>query len=228
MQHQFFAPRDKVFTGIFLFIIGILLLISKITPGVVPAWLVTWPVAVIGTGLLIALISRRKTILWLIPIFWGSYALLQQQMPELNLKQYSGAISIIFVGLLFLSMRFIPAWYIKKDALKGKMLNVTTVFSHNENSFNVNTYSGSRLVCVMGNMELKFESDFIEDNAVIEASVTMGVAKLTIPANWLIKNNMVSLLGAVSDNRKPAPAGAALVKSITLTGNVSMGVIEII
>jgi hypothetical protein len=227
MQHQFFAPRDKVFTGIFLFIIGLLLLISKITPGVVPVWLVTWPMAIIGTGILLGVITRRKTIVWLIPIFWGVYALLEQQMPELNLKQYSGAISIIFVGLLFIGMRFIPAWHVKKDAFKGNVLNVTTVFSHNQNSFTVNAYNNSLLVCVMGNMEVKMDGNFIQDDAVINASVSMGVVKLTVPPNWVIKNNMTTLLGAVTDNRKPA-AVTGLTKSITLAGNVTMGVIEII
>lgn len=227
MQHQFFARRDKVFTGIFLCIAGLLLLISKITPGAVPAWLVTWPVAAIGAGLLIGILSKRNTILWLIPIFWGTYALLQQQLPDLNLKQYTGAVSIIFVGLLFIGMRFIPAWHAKKDAFDGNVLTVTTICSHNENSFTVSDYNNSLLVCALGNMEVKMEGDFIGDNAVINASVTMGVAKLTLPTNWVIKNNMTTLLGAVTDNRKPAAFGG-FTKTITLTGNVSLGAIEII
>lgn len=217
-----------MFTGIFLFTIGTLLLLSKITPGVVPEWLVTWPVAVIGTGLLLAVITKRKTIIWLIPIFWGVYALLEQQMPELNLKQYTGAISIIFVGLLFIGMRFIPAWHMKKDAFDGNILNVTTVFSHNQNSFTVNGYNNGLLVCVLGNMEVKMEGDFMQDNAVINTSVSMGVAKLTLPRNWIIKNNITTLLGSVTDNRKPALPGMGPAKSITLAGNVTMGAIEII
>ncbi len=228
MQHQFYARRDTVFTGIFLTIAGLLLLVSKLIPGSLPGWLVSWPMAVIGTGLLIAVISKRKTILWIIPIFWGGFAMLEQQMPELNIQKYSGAVSIIFVGLLFLGMRYIPAFYINKDRKRGNILNITTVFTHNQSTFNVNNYNGSRLICVLGNMEIKMENDFDQDDAIIDASITMGVLKLTVPPNWIVKNSMASLLGAITDYRKPAAANTGTTKTITLAGNVSMGAIEIV
>lgn len=227
MPHQFWAIRDKVFTGIYLVICGALLLISKAVPGFVPGWLVTWPAAVIGAGLLIAIISKRKTILWVIPIFWGTFALLDQQIPQLHLKQYSGAISIIFVGLFFLAMRFIPAFYIQQKGRQGNILNVTNVFSHHQNKYTVSNYNGGRLVCVLGSMEVKMESNFIQDEAVIDTSVTMGSLVLSVPPNWIIKNSMTSFLGTITDNRKAAKyTGPA--KTITLEGNVSMGSIEII
>lgn len=228
MPHQFWAMRDKVFTGIYLIICGTLLLISKVVPDVVPGWLVTWPVALIGAGLLVAVISKRKTILWVIPIFWGTFALLDQQMPGLHLNQYSGAISIIFVGLFFLAMRFIPAFYINQKGRQGNILNVTNVFSHHHNKYAVNTYSGGRLVCVMGSMDVKMESDFVQDGAVIDTSVTMGSLILSVPPNWIIKNSMTSFLGTITDNRKTPATYTGPAKTITLEGNVSLGSIEII
>jgi len=228
MQQQFLASRDKVFTGIFLTIAGGLLLLNKLVAGIVPAWLVSWPAAVIGFGLLIALVSKRKTILWIIPVFWGGFALLEQQMPELNIQRYSGAVSIIFVGFLFLGMRFIPSFYIKKEANKGDKLAINNVFSHNQNNFIVNNYTGSNLMCAFGNMEIKLEGDFAQDDAVIYTSVNMGVIQLTVPPNWVIKNNITTLLGAVSDERKPANIQAAKPKTITLAGNVTLGRLEIL
>lgn len=228
MPHQFWAMRHKVFTGIYLIIAGLLLLISKVVPDVIPNWLVTWPMAVIGAGLLIAVISKRKTILWVIPVFWGLFALLDQQLPQLHLKQYNGAISIIFVGLLFLTMRFIPAFYINKNSRQGNILKVTNAFTHHQNKYTVSAYNGSRLVCAFGSMEIKLESDFVQDGAFIETSVTMGSLVLNVPPNWVIKNCMTSFLGAITDNRKPSTSYAGPAKTITLEGNVSLGSIEII
>jgi len=228
MPHQFWAMRDKLFTGIYLIICGCLLMISKVIPDIIPGWLVSWPMALIGAGLLIAVISKRRTILWVIPIFWGAIALLDQQVPQLHFKQYSGAISIIVLGVFFLALRFIPAFNMGRRRKQDNILNVTNVFGHHQNKYQVNTYNGGRLVCVFGSMEIKMESDFVQDGAFIETSVTMGSLVLNIPPNWVVKNCMTSLLGAITDNRKPVAGYTGPAKTITLEGNVSLGSIEII
>ena len=98
-------PNNKILIGILLIAGGILLFINKAGLLFLPAWIFSWPVLIIAIGFLIGLQHSFRNFFWLMMVAWGVYSLIDQQMPDLNLKTYSTPIVLIFIGLFFLLRR---------------------------------------------------------------------------------------------------------------------------
>jgi hypothetical protein len=56
----------------------------------------------------------------------------------------------------------------------------------------------------------------------------MGAVKLAIPGNWIIKNNITTFMGAITDYRKPAALYQQASKTVTFKGSVSLGALELV
>lgn len=227
MQHpnnQYNA--SSIWTGIFIGLAGVLLLLSRITT-VIPAWLVSWPAAIMALGVLIGIYTKFNPFVWLILVLWDGFLIVDKTMPRLNLHNYTGPVSIIFLGLCFIVARYM-ALHAKKISSKKGNFNVTNIFSHNKNSFGADGYNGGNIACITGSLELKLNNNFINDEAVVDITVFMGSVKLAIPPNWVIKNTVMTFIGSLSDQRTPPVAFAGITKKVIFKGSISMGVLEIV
>ncbi|HWB23882.1 MAG TPA: LiaF domain-containing protein [Chitinophagaceae bacterium] len=221
-------PVSKKWIGLFLVTAGLLLIAYRLNTGI-PDWLVSWPMAVIAIGLLVGIYHRFKNLFWLIPVFWGGFLMAEVQIPELNLGDYAGAVSLILVGLFFIYIkrargsRAVTAF----DSNEGPQ-DVTTILGHTRRSVVTSNFKRFNAVCVMGNTEIDFNAALVEDTAVIDVTLVMGAAKLTMPANWIIKNEINPVMGAVEDRRRTPAAGyPAASKTVVLRGTVFMSAIDI-
>ena len=74
-QNDFKEHRsnNKILIGLVLIGGGILLFINKMGIPILPNWVFTWPVLIIGIGLFIGLKHNFQNITWLILMGWGVY-----------------------------------------------------------------------------------------------------------------------------------------------------------
>src|ERR1700712_225540 len=79
------SGKGRVFTGLFLLLIGAVLLVQKISAPF-PAWFFTWPVIMIAFGLFIGIRKKFRGPGWLMFILIGGIFLASDLHPEWNLR----------------------------------------------------------------------------------------------------------------------------------------------
>jgi predicted membrane protein len=81
--------------------------------------------------------------------------------------------------------------------------------------------------CNCGSLEVYFDQVQLDPNgAEVFVDCSLGEISLYIPRDWRVVDKLHSSLGSVrNDSRRPAPDGNAPV--LTLTGNISLGAVEI-
>ena len=87
-------------------------------------------------------------------------------------------------------------------------------------------FRGGEATSFMGGTELDFTQADINGTVILELTQVMGGAKLIVPANWSIKNEVNAVLGGVDDKRQmsisPDPN-----KVLVLKGTAFLGGLEI-
>jgi hypothetical protein len=101
-DHERRRGKGRVWAGLFLLIIGGLLLLRTANLMFFPAWFFTWPVLVIALGLFSGIKHRFRGPLWIILIIIGSFSLADHIDPSLNMDRYNWPIILIAVGLVFI------------------------------------------------------------------------------------------------------------------------------
>ena len=115
--NKFKGNNNRLLTGLFLIIAGVLLFANKM--GVVmPPWLFTWPMILIGIGILKGLQSGFRDNTWIILLLVGGLFLGDNIVTDIYLHNYILPIIIISVGVLFI-FRPKKNWQRRKDWRQG-------------------------------------------------------------------------------------------------------------
>ncbi len=219
----------NIWPGLFLVVAGLFIITDKVIAGI-PTWLVTIPVLIISFGVLLGIYQRFKNAFWLIPVFWGSYLLLEVQFPSLKLGNYAGPASIILLGIIFLLIKRSRTKSPKKKLVFGshESVNITSVFDSSRKNVVAENFTVCDVTCLLGNAEVDLRGADIKDSALVDATVIFGVAKIIIPANWNIKNDLTSVFGSVEDKGILNVTKVDEGKTIILDGTAIFGGVEII
>jgi hypothetical protein len=88
----------------------------------------------------------------------------------------------------------------------------------------------AELFAMMGGVKLDlYDAQLVNDQATINVAACMGGIEIHIPSEWTVISNVLPLMGAYIDKRRP-PAGTtptAPKKTLTINGFVLMGGVEI-
>lgn len=235
--------RGKVFTGIVLVSVGVILL-SRELGAEIPTWLISWKMLLIIIGLSIGVKHQFRNISWLVLVLTGSVFLISDIYPELYIKPILWPILIIIIGLFII---FKPQRN-KRKYLKRRQHRKYVDTNINTATDGVNTdetidwfvfmgglkknvlskkFKTGEINVVFGGAEVNLtQADFV-DKATLEINQLFGGTKLIIPANWEIKSELVSVFGGIDDKRPIQPSLINANKTLILKGVVVFGGIDI-
>jgi|SRR4051794_6105130 predicted membrane protein len=244
-QNEYKQPRatGKIWTGLFLIVVGLLLLANKLHAGI-PDYIFSWPMLAIGIGLLIGIQHRFKTFFWVIPVAWGAFALIDQLNPQLNLHDYTGPLVLILIGLFFIMRHGRYHNYAERRAWKeqwkknwrahdinnitdGEWLDSTSVFGGAKKIILSKNFKGGDITCFMGGAEIDLSQADIQGKVVMDTTAVFGGIKLIIPPNWDLKIEITAVFGGVEDKRPVQVTKADPNKVLVLDGAAVFGGIEI-
>jgi|SRR5215471_984799 len=235
-EKKYPLSRGKILTGLFLVLIGGMLFLHKITTAL-PEWIFTWPVLIVGVGLLIGIQTKFKNFFWVVPVFWGIFGLIDQQRPDLHLHNYIAPIVFIFLGMFFIFRRRRKGWreswrnigpaYTVNDATGGDWLDTTSVFSGAKKVILSKNFKGGDITCFMGGAEIDLTKADIQGKVVMDMTAICGGIKLIVPANWDVKIQTTAVFAGVDDRRTVQPIKIDADKLLVLDGAVVCGGIEI-
>ena len=252
MEPGNYRNNSRIWTGFFLVAAGFLLLARKLGAPV-PVWLISWPVALVVLGALLSIRHRFRNPAGLILILIGGLNLLDQLIPDLHLRNYSGPLIIIAFGLLFIFMPKNMKWRHRRDWSNfGKKeygereyntesgsnasrpvyegldyIEATSILGGVKKIVLSKNFKGGDITCFMGGAEIDLTQADIQNDVVLDVTAVFGGCKLLVPANWNIKSDMTVVLGGIDDKREVRPGNTDAGKVLILQGTAVFGGIEI-
>ncbi len=232
--------RDHRFlNGFFLVIVGILLLGQKLNAGI-PDWFLSWPMFAIGIGLLMGFHNGFRSFFWVIPVLWGGFALVDQQMPGLNLHKYSAPVGIIMLGL-YLILRKESHIHARRPwrsqwqgtyqdtaigAEGGEFMDSSSFLGGTKKVILSKNFKGGDITNIFGGAEIDLSQADIQGTVVIDITQVFGGTKLIVPSHWNLRLDITPVFGGLEDKRKFITS-VDMNKTLVLSGNTIFGGIEI-
>jgi predicted membrane protein len=88
-------------------------------------------------------------------------------------------------------------------------------------------FKGGDITCFMGGAEIDMSQADISGTVVLDVTTVMGGAKLIVPTNWEVKQEITNVLGGVEDKRQVQGKIIDFNKVLVLKGTSFMGGIEL-
>ena len=228
--------EGRAVTGVFLLIIGGILLVAKMGFPV-PQWLFSWEMMLIVIGLFIGIKHRFKNQGWLIIVFIGAAFLIADAYPMWNLRNYIWPVALIIMGLLFIlrpnrkpSIQYSEEEYSQfspsEIASLDNKIDITAIFSGVKRRVLSKSFLGGDITAFMGGAEIDLTQADIQSTTTMDITAVFGGIKLIVPPDWDVQSHATALFGGVEDKRYAHPA-AQNGKVLVLDGVAVFGGIEI-
>lgn len=242
--------RGKVIGGIFVVIAGALFL-GRELGAEIPYWVFSWKTLLIAIGLFVGLKHRFRRWGWIIPVIVGGTFLMVDLFPTLTIKPLLWPVLIILIGLIMIfkprrryshrkwrrwekqyqsgDYKYCDGHSYKETTSDSDRLDFSVVFGNIKRNIISKDFKGGEMSIVMGGGELNLSQADINGVVNLEVNAVLGGARLVVPADWMIKSELSSVMGSVDDKRQiNTGISHDPNKVLRLEGNVVMGGIEII
>lgn len=246
-QHSCQNGQGRIWVGIFLLLVGGLLL-AKQSGVPFPSWFFTWPMILIAFGLLSGIRHRFRNFGWAIPVLVGLFFLVDDILPELNLRPYIWPMAIILVGLVFLFRPKIKR-HDMNDTMddtpqfpgprqpetprpsppglndRSEVIDATAILGGVKKNVLSKNFRGGEITTFMGGAEINLTQADLNGRVTIDCFNLFGGTKLIIPADWDVQSGIVTIFGGLEDKRHPAQVNPE--KVLYLDGTCLFGGVEI-
>ena len=194
----------RLWLGVIFVIVGGIWLLDNVNiiPDI-PNYLVSWESLLILIGVYL-LLGKGKVEPGIVMIAVGGIFLLEEigLLETRNIWQLFWPAIIIIIGLSLIFRRntFRSGDQEKKNDLD--YIDDFTLFGGRELTVNSQQFKGGKLTTLFGGSSIDLRSaDLYPGRNVIDVFAMFGGASLIVPPDWAIKIEVVSVLGAFSDNR---------------------------
>lgn len=203
--------------GFFLVIVGALLLLEnlRLIPNL-PYWLFTWPMILVGLGVINLISGNRTSGIILLGV---GVLFLLQDIYYIRFRDYWPVILIILGIAFILRPKGVSGGNKQIDDDYFDALNILgggnqKVVSHK--------LRGGKITNILGGSEIDLRDSKILNGAVIDVFTLFGGSEIKVPNDWNVKVEVTSILGGFTDKRKDvtltADAPVITIKGLTLLG----------
>ena len=225
--------NKRFYIGVILILIGGILILERLDliPWNVADLLISWQMLLIAIGTL--LIFGRNFVAGFILMGIGGFFILPEitEVPD-ELKQLYGPLALVIVGLLLL-FRHKGCNRQIREGVKRKQFDQFddfVIFGGREIFINAQDLKGGRATSIFGGIEYDLrQANLAPEGAIIDCICIFGGTGIKVPANWNVKNEVTTILGAFSDKRGDTfqqteinPSKTLVIKGITLFGGVEI------
>ncbi len=241
----------RIIGGLILVTVGIGLLLRNLGY-IFPEWLFSWPMILILVGIYSGVKHKFRNGTWAILMGIGGLFLADIISPSLRLQPAFWPIIIIGLGVIFI---FSPKGkgncnkrqYRNRDRWKNStlpetdilttaddmpkdnsdFLRIDSVFSGVNRRILSKNFKGGKITCVFGGAEVDFMQADINGEAVLKMEMVFGGAKIIVPQNWTVVNEIGGVFHGVDDKRRNNTVPSDPAKILTLRGSAVFGGVEI-
>ncbi len=240
--------RGRRFTGMFLLLIGAVLIIHRAGLVAFPPWLLSWGILLILVGIFSAIRNRFHGGFWAFALLFGAFLVARDLNPDLRLEKFTAPVIIICVGLAFIlrprrrqwrncgpgapavadnreervTSDDGPAYTDRRD-----VVDVTSVFGGVKKIYLSKNFRGGEVTAVMGGAEIDLSQADFTGQVRMDVTCVMGGAKLIVPSSWDVQSEITAIFGGVDDKRQISGIQMDPGKVLILEGTAFFGGIEI-
>jgi len=225
----------RFFAGLVLVVVGSLLLAREM--GVYfPRWFFSWEMLLIAFGVFTGARHSFRSWGWLIPIVIGVAFLMDDFLPELELRHFIWPAIIITIGLVMIlrprrsreskMWEGLSAGTGTTGTSEDDTLDVVSVFGGTKKNIISKNFRGGDVVTFFGGTDLNLTQADINGAVILDLTQIFGGTKLIVPSNWKIQSELVTIFGGLDDKRNitiPVDSNKVLV----LKGTCVFGGIDI-
>jgi predicted membrane protein len=237
--------------GLFFIFIGVGFLLRRLDIGI-PQWLFGWETLLILIGLYTGINNRFRDFSWMIPILIGLAFLLDDILPDLNLRRIIWPVGMILIGAVALmgGGRFkrsrnrhrslaeeVRTAIIgsrqaglsdgESDQSQQDWLEATAVFGGVKRTIVSKRFQGGEVTSIFGGAEINLAYADIQGVIKLEIVNVLGGTKLVVPAHWDVQSRMSAILGGVEDKRNIRPEQIDPTRCLIIEGTSLLGGLEI-
>ncbi|MER2997214.1 LiaF transmembrane domain-containing protein [Pontibacter populi] len=243
----------RVMAGLLLVVIGVVLLAYKMNVIFLPRWLFSWQMIPILAGLFIGFKHSFRNPGWILPVALGVIFLIDDYVPGISFRNYLWPIVVIVIGLwvmlkpkrdmrphLVQGIPTMPPRGVNKDgtttasplwedaATSGDdYINSTAILGGVKRNILSKNFKGGEVVSVFGGNEINLTQADIQHPIVLDTTQIFGGTSLIVPPHWEVRNEVVAILGGVSDKRMMLPGGYDPNKVLVIKGTALFGGLDI-
>lgn len=243
-------PKGRLITGVIIVIVGLLFLLNNlnILPPRMEHYIFSWKTLLIAIGALNLLISHNRVggfiLITVGVVFW---------IPEIfDLSIHAGRfvwpLAIMAIGFFLLfnhkenkfGSRF---WEGKIKHYQGSYstensgdqsnfsqddyIDNVAIFGGGERIVTSKNFKGGKLTAIFGGSEIRMhQAKLAPGNHVLDVFFMFGGSEITVPADWTINVDVISIFGGFSDKRyarKPEETTETKSSVLTIKGMVLFG-----
>lgn len=251
---RFRGDGKNLWIGVLFLIIGGAFMLRYMDLGI-PSWVFSWKILLIAIGLFIGMKEGFRGPTWIILIAIGSFFLLDNVFPDMDLKRLILPFIFIAIGL---SLVFRSSFrkkmeendlgptsidpvnqftgderYLNKEGLfisdsgSDNVLEIVSIFANVRKVIMSKNFKGGEIVSIFGGAEINLNNADIQTPVEIETVNVFGGTKLFVPNNWEIKSEVVAIFGGVEDKRRFPNITVVPDRTLILKGFCMFGGLEI-
>lgn len=243
-HHRHHSSSGRVWTGIFLLIIGVAALLkSYMVPGL-PEWLFTWQMLLIILGLFIGVRHNFRGGAWFVLMLVGGVFLLNEYYPNLVDDRIIWPMALIVLGafLILKPRRRDWRWQERREpngtelaaaqaeaypATDDDFLDSTSVFGGTKKMIISKDFKGGDITNILGGAEINLTQADMQGRVVLDVTQIFGGTKIVVPPHWVVKPEMAAIFGGIDDKRALHNTAIDHSKVLILKGTSIFGGIEI-
>ncbi|MBS1644935.1 MAG: hypothetical protein JST36_07855 [Bacteroidetes bacterium] len=227
--------RGRIMFGIIAAVVGVLLLLHNLFPGLGIFIHFSWPIVLIIVGIFVGIRSNFRSNAWWILILIGGFFLAQPYLfSDIDARKIVWPSVLILLGLAMIFRRghedrrcdFRGFNSVTNDA---DALNIDVVFGGRKEIVTSKNFKGGSLRATFGGVELNLcSADAGPEPMVLDVRINFGGAEIIVPGNWDVQNEINPMMGSVEDQRSNYRGDATETrKLLILKGTVNFGSVEI-
>ncbi|WP_276134828.1 LiaF transmembrane domain-containing protein [Polluticoccus soli] len=236
--NPYYRRRDRrgnrVFGGMVLLLLGVFLMLKKLSLIPYINWHSTWPFIVIAIGLFIGVRKRFTNHVWWILILVGVAHL----VPPFTIMGTSASSLVVPLAFIIGGLLIVFRSRKKNDCIKEtevvtnteSYLNIDVTFGGRKEIVTSKEFRGGRVNTTFGGTEINMiQADSTVQPMILNLDVTFSGVELIVPSHWELQNEIEPTFGSVEDHRamRTSTITTEERKVLILKGSCSFGSIEI-
>ena len=220
--------KGKSSLGLILLIVGGFLLLGNLgfIPGDIYHTFFRWPSLLILVG--IFQLIRKEYGSGLIVISVGTFFLLPHVMDDFHYRDMFRfwPVLLIIAGVVFLfgkkSRGANAKWFSSES--RDDIIEVVSIFGGGVTRNNSDNFKGGEVTCIFGGEEINLQNSRLSpEGAVIDVTTVFGGTKITVPRDWNVRVEMISIFGGFADKRMYESEHGDETKTLIIKGSAIFG-----
>lgn len=212
-QTQYQTPNNNqknnnnIVLGIIIVMFGVFLFLrnTNIIEGPFMRLITSFPVFMIAGGLALGYKNNFRSGGWMVLTILGAFFFLQK--INVNVGQFVLPAILVGVGIHLVLKNKNKTAVEEQKRYSGSggsedYVNVDSIFAGTDRFVQTANFRGGSVSSIFGGVKLDCKQANLDEDAVLNLSVIFGGVELIVPANWIIVNESVTILGNVEDKRR--------------------------